>query len=63
MSKRNNKMVTVGPNEGEEKREEIMLAWKQDPVMQSKGSHCCILDAILREVRYPGRFKQGRDTV
>lgn len=56
-------MVNVGPNEGEEKREEIVLAWKQDPVMQSKGSRRCILDAILREVRCPARFKQGRDMV
>lgn len=53
-------MVNVGPDEGEEKTEEIAFAWKQDPVVRSKGS---IPDAIRREARCPGRFEQGRNMV
>lgn len=45
-------MVDVGPNEGEELegrnkiRAEAPLMC--DLLMQSKGSHCCNLDAILK---------------
>lgn len=53
-------MVNVGPDEGEEKTEEIAFAWKQNAAVRSKGS---IPDAMLWEARCPGRFEQGRDMV